>query len=146
MMSQIKHVAIPIKTACEKFLETEQITLKFSLIIFLKTFKKENNFRRKLTSEITSWYSFNHQIFEDYLLSATAKNWQHLVLKSDSKLPKICFYLLQWNPFKYDGNAFYFLLKAIFVLQIFTLLLCLFGFAGKQLDKKAMVNFKNYDV
>ena len=66
MMSQIKHVAIPIKTACEKFLETEQITLKFSLIIFLKTFKKENNFRRKLTSEITSWYSFNHQIFEDY--------------------------------------------------------------------------------
>ena len=54
MMSQIKHGAIPIKTACEKLLETEQITLKFSLIIFLKTFKKENNFRRKLTSEITS--------------------------------------------------------------------------------------------
>ena len=54
MMSQIKHVAIPIKIACEKFLETEQITLKFSLSIFLKFFKKENNFRRKLTSEITS--------------------------------------------------------------------------------------------
>ena len=39
-------------------------------------------------------------------------------------------------------NAFYFMLKALFVLEIFTL----FGYAEKRLDKKDDVNFKIYDV
>ena len=39
-------------------------------------------------------------------------------------------------------NAFYFMLKAVFVLEIFTL----FGYVEKRLDKKADVNFKIYDV
>ena len=39
-------------------------------------------------------------------------------------------------------NAFYFMLKALFVLQIFTL----FGYVEKRLDKKVDVNFKIYDV
>ena len=37
------------------------------------------------------------------------------------------------------------MLKAIFVLEIFTFMSCFFGFFGyveKRLDKKAMVNFK----
>ena len=39
-------------------------------------------------------------------------------------------------------NAFYFTLKALFVLGKFTFLSRLFGYVEKQLDKKAMVNFK----
>ena len=39
-----------------------------------------------------------------------------------------------------------FKLKALFVLEIFTFLSSLFGYVEKQLDGKAMVNFKIYDV
>ena len=39
-------------------------------------------------------------------------------------------------------NVFYFMLKALFVLEIFTL----FGYVEKRLDKKVDVNFKIYDV
>ena len=35
---------------------------------------------------------------------------------------KGCFYLLQQKPLKKDENAFYFMLKAHFVLKIFTFL------------------------
>ena len=43
-------------------------------------------------------------------------------------------------------NAFYFLLKALFVLEIFTFLYCLFGYVEKRIGKKAIVDFKMYDV
>ena len=43
-------------------------------------------------------------------------------------------------------NAFYFMLKALFVLEIFTLLFHIFGYEEKRLDKKAMVDLKTYDV
>ena len=43
-------------------------------------------------------------------------------------------------------NALYFMLKALFILEIFTFFSWLFGYVGKWLDKKAMVNFKIYDV
>ena len=43
-------------------------------------------------------------------------------------------------------NTFYFMLKALFVLEIFTYLSWLFGYVEKGLDKKAIVNFKIYDV
>ena len=43
-------------------------------------------------------------------------------------------------------NTFYFKLKALFVLEIFTFLSCLFCYV-EQLDKKKdQVNFKIYDV
>ena len=35
------------------------------------------------------------------------------------------------------------MLKALFVLEIFTFLYLLFGYVEKQLDKVAKVNFKN---
>ena len=50
------------------------------------------------------------------------------------------------SPLKMMKNAFYFMLKALFVLKIFTFLAWLFGHVGKRLDKKAKVNFKIYDV
>ena len=52
-------------------------------------------------------------------------------LKSDSDLQKKLFYFLQWKPFKLMKNAFYFMLKSLFVLMIFTFLSWLFGNVGK---------------
>ena len=43
------------------------------------------------------------------------------------------------------NNAFYFILKALFVLKIFTFF-HKFGYVGKWLDKKARVIFKICDV
>ena len=43
-------------------------------------------------------------------------------------------------------NVFYFMLKALFVLEIFTYLHWLFGYAEKRLDKKFKVNSKIYDA
>ena len=43
-------------------------------------------------------------------------------------------------------NAFYFMLKALFVLKIFTLCPDFFGHAEKRPDKNAKVNFKLNDV
>ena len=38
------------------------------------------------------------------------------------------------------------MIKAFFVLEIFIFLSWLFGYVEKRLDKKAMVNFKIYDI
>ena len=38
------------------------------------------------------------------------------------------------------------MLKALFVREIFTFLSWIFGYEEKRVDKKAMVNFKIYDV
>ena len=43
-------------------------------------------------------------------------------------------------------NAFYFMLKALLIFEILTFTSWLFGYVEKRLDKKAMVNFKVYDV
>ena len=43
-------------------------------------------------------------------------------------------------------NGFYFTLIALLVLKIFKILSRLFWSCRKRLDKKAQVNFKNYDV
>ena len=43
-------------------------------------------------------------------------------------------------------NAFYFILKGLFVLKIFKFHPELFVHVGKRLDKKAKVNFKINDV
>ena len=50
------------------------------------------------------------------------------------------------SSFKMIKNAFYFILKALFVLKIFTFFSRLFGHVGKFLDKKTKVDFKIYDV
>ena len=43
-------------------------------------------------------------------------------------------------------TAFYFMFKALFVRQIFTFLSRIYGYVEKRLDKRAMINFKIYDV
>ena len=49
-------------------------------------------------------------------------------------------------PLKMKKNAFYFMLKAYFVLEIFKFFSRLFGYTKTWLDEKAKVNFKIYDV
>ena len=43
-------------------------------------------------------------------------------------------------------NAFYFTLKALFVLKIFKFLSWLFSHVAKRTDYKFQINFKFYDV
>ena len=43
-------------------------------------------------------------------------------------------------------NNFYFVLKTLFVLEVFTFLSWLFDYVEKRLNKKALVIFKIYDV
>ena len=43
-------------------------------------------------------------------------------------------------------KAFYFMLKALFVPEIFRFLYWNFGYVEKRFDKKVVVNFKIYDV
>ena len=43
-------------------------------------------------------------------------------------------------------NAFYFILKALFIFEILTILFWLFYYVEKRLNKKVIVSFKIYDV
>ena len=54
-----------------------------------------------------------------------------VTLKSDSHLPKNCVICLIKRPLKLMENAFYFILKALFVFKIFKFLSRLFGHVGK---------------
>ena len=59
---------------------------------------------------------------------------------------KVVFVDLNESPLKMMKNAFYFMLKALLFLEIFTFLYWLFGYVEKRLDKKATVNFNIYDI
>ena len=60
---------------------------------------------------------------------------------------KLCFYLLQWMPFKNNEKFFfYFMSKALFVFKLFTFLFSSFGYMEERLDKKAKVNSKICDI
>ena len=68
-------------------------------------------------------------------------------LKEDSCLPKeFCFICFNASSLKMMKNAFYFILKALFIVKMFKFLSSLFNHAKKQLDWKYNVNFKIYDV
>ena len=59
---------------------------------------------------------------------------------------KVAFIYFNESHLKVMKNVFYFMLKAHFVLKIFTFSSWVFGHVEKRLDKKAMVAFKVYDV
>ena len=69
-------------------------------------------------------------------------------LKPGSHIPKkFGFFCFSESPLKIIKNAFYFILKALFILKIIMLRylnFCpdFFGHVGKRLDKKVKVNFK----
>ena len=55
-------------------------------------------------------------------------------------------FLTTETSLKMMTNALYFMLKALFVFEIFAFLSWSFGYVEKRLDKEAKVNFKIYDV
>ena len=65
----------------------------------------------------------------------------------DFKGPLLCLrqFLTIESFSKMMTNTFYFMLKFLFVVEIFKLLYWLFGYVGKPLDQKTMVNSKIYD-
>ena len=70
-------------------------------------------------------------------------NSRVVTIKNLQKLRFICFNEITLNMIK---NAFFFVLKPRFVLRYLNFCPNFFGHVGKSLDKKAEVNFKNYDV
>ena len=63
-----------------------------------------------------------------------------------SSSKKFAFIYFNESLLKMMENAFYFMLKFLFVLEIFTFLSWLFVYVEEPLNKKAMVDFKIYDV
>ena len=57
--------------------------------------------------------------------------------KTGDKIELETKFLTIWSPLNMMKNAFYFMLKALFVLEIFPFLSCLFGYVEKWLDKKS---------
>ena len=75
----------------------------------------------------SSWnalFERNNQKYALKLILCTSENKAGL---SPSK--KNSFYLFQWKPFKMMKIAFYFILKALFILKRFKFLSCRFGHA-----------------
>ena len=70
----------------------------------------------------------------------------HFIEVELSHPKKIVFIYFNENPLKMMKNAFYLMLKPFFVLGIIMFLFSLFGDVEKQLDKKAKLNFKIFDV
>ena len=60
--------------------------------------------------------------------------------------PKYMINHLESRTLIFQKSCFYFMLKVLFILEIFTFLYHIFGYVEKRLDKKAMVNFKIYDI
>ena len=59
---------------------------------------------------------------------------------------KVAFISFNESPLKTMKNAYYFMLKVVFVLEVFTFLSWLFGYVEKRFAEKAVVKFKIYDV
>ena len=57
-----------------------------------------------------------------------------------------CYRKVSALTLKMMANAFYFILKALFILKIFKSVLTFWSCREKQLDYKDEVNFKIYDV
>ena len=67
-----------------------------------------------------------------------AQNMWTAVCKVElSVYKKVAFICFNKNALKMMENAFYFMLKALLVLEIFTFLSWIFSYVEKQLDKKA---------
>ena len=70
-----------------------------------------------------------------------------MLLKSDSHLPKrFCVICLIENLLEVMKNAFYFILKALFIIKIFKYLSRLFDPVGKMARMKSKFNFTIRDV
>ena len=84
--------------------------------------------------------NFGGRYFEKYLWTTER------ILSVKGLLSGLRQFMAIESPLKMMNNAFYFILKGPFVLEIFTFLSWPFGYEEKHLDKKIMVNLKIFDV
>ena len=79
----------------------------------------------------------------DYLtLKHEVHSLSHKKTKLKGALSGLRQFLAIASQLKMMRNAFYFTLKALFVLEIFQILFWVFGYVGIQHDERAKVNFK----
>ena len=87
-----------------------------------------------------------------YYISLFCLSWLQVIVVSTSSpifkgsLLGLRQFLAIENHLKMMKNTFYFMLKSLFVLEIFAFLPNLFGYVEKRLDIKAMINLKMHDV
>ena len=83
------------------------------------------------------------QLMDKYITPLSGPTWKENfkgILLASRKL------LTTKSPLKMMKNTFYFLVKTLFGLEKFIVLSWLFGHVEKQLDEKAMINYKIYNV
>ena len=73
-------------------------------------------------------------------------NLQNMLKVGLSPSKKFVLFFLYESPLKMMKNVFYFILKALFVLKIFTFFVLILVMWKKRFDLKDKVNFKIYDV
>ena len=74
------------------------------------------------------------------------KTWRFITFNFKDVLSGLKQFLATESPLKVMKNAFYFTLKALFVLKIYKFLSWLFGHVKKRVDEKGKVNFRIFDV
>ena len=80
--------------------------------------KKHLNARALVNYSIAN--CFRENMLKIYWLVVLSGDYKKIQLKSDSHLPKkICCIYFNESPLKVMKNAFYFILKALFVLKMF---------------------------
>ena len=85
-------------------------------------------------------------LFNVFLFRSAMPRKSYEYVKVGLSPSKFFFYCFNKSPLKLIKNYFYFMLKVLFILEIFKFLSCLFGYVEKWLDKKAKANVKIYDI
>ena len=122
------------------FLYTEKHQSFARVLYLLFSFLHSRHINRYLKSDVLKSIVrvIKHANFQCYLQKLTIGD-KYLNKQIETIFDK-------WKSFKMIKNVFYFMLKALSVLEIFTFLSWGFGYVEKRLDKKVKVNSKIYDV
>ena len=90
---------------------------------------------------------WHYKLMNSFLCDSDFRHARFKAVKVAFYLPKkVGFICFNKSPFKMMNNAFYFVLKALFVLKKSTFFPDFFGYVGKRLDKKADVQFEIYEL
>ena len=114
------------------------LTQEYNFILALKAIISTSPLFQKVEKQITCRLSGAEEIF----ISSSISQWKLKVGLSFSK-KKNYFICFNESPLKMMKNAFYFILKALFILKIFKFLSRLFGHAGKTAWLERYDWFKN---
>ena len=109
----------------------------------VNAFQSLTIFAKKISSEMFCWV-VNVHLIAMKLLEFHSISKKHTQLKSP--LSGLRQFLAIERPLKIMKNHFYFVFKALFVLEIFTFLSWPFGYVEKLLVKKAMVIFWKFMI